>query len=169
MTVFKKAPLGAFVVAFTFLLSCNNAQSDAMKQQEATLKTMQETSVGEIKVSSDGYQFSCEVDGELFKAKTMADVNETGRVIGYIGQEYIALPFSRNAKEGKVVKIGEMQAIDINLESHPGLSTSQTGEIVITSVDEKWMTATFHMTLKSADGKTTEITNGSYRVPVSNR
>jgi hypothetical protein len=149
------------------LYSCSNSAQKTADEVQATIK---ESTPGSIATSADGYTMKAKLDGKEWDAGSMTPVEASGRIIGYNHGEYIGLPYSKSDMvAGRKNIFGPDNAVDLSTNDNAGLWGGQKGEMEITKVDDKWIEGKFFFTAtSSASGKTIEVTDGFFRIPVEN-
>ena len=152
-----------------FLLSCNSAQNDAVKQAKQVQANIKENTPGSIPTSNDGYSMKAKINGKDWVADAMMPPEAAGRIIGYYNGEWIGLPYDRRYFEvGKKITFGENNAADLATNDDIGMWGGRKGEMQITKVDDKFAEGTFFFTgSTSRSEKTIEVTEGYFRLPHS--
>lgn len=153
------------------VLSCNNAQNDAVKQAQQVQSAIKENTPGSIPTSADGYSMKAKINGKDWVADAVMPPEAAGRIIGYYNGEWIGLPYDRRYLiVGKKITFGENNAVDLATNDDVGLWGGRKGEMGITKVDEKSAEGTFFFTASSSrTDKTLEVTDGFFRILFGNQ
>lgn len=153
------------------VLSCNNAQNDAVKQAQQVQSAIKENTPGSIPTSADGYSMKAKINGKDWVADAVMPPEAAGRIIGYYKGEWIGLPYDRRYLiVGKKITFGENNAADMSTNDDVGLWGGRKGEMEITKMDEKSAEGTFHFTASTSRSDITlEITDGFFRILFGNQ
>ena len=165
ISIFPRLALYTSLVIAT-LTSCGDSNQDkAVQQAKQVQEAVAATVPGAEPVSASGYMMAVKKDGKEWEATSMMPPALSGRIIGYKGSNYLGLPYSRKMTVGRKTKLGEDDAVDIFFDSE--LWSTESGEIEITAVSDKWSEGKFYFTMKNKDsGKKIEFTDGFFRIPV---
>lgn len=114
---------------------------------------------------------NAKLDGKYWSATSMMPPDVAGRIIGYNNGEYIGLPYdSRRLAVGKKDVFGEDNAVDLATNGKESIWGGRKGEMEITKVSNGWAEGKFFFTaVGSRSGKTMEVTEGFFRIPIANR
>jgi hypothetical protein len=167
----KKHSFILSIALASMLFSCNSAQNDAAKQAEQIQSEIKENTPGSISTTADGYNMKAKINGKEWVADAMMPPDAAGRIIGYFNGESIGLPYDRRYLEaGKKITFSENEAVDLMTNDDVGIWGGRKGEMQITKVDDKFAEGTFFFTgSTSRSDKTIEVTDGSFRIPISDK
>ncbi len=159
------------VALINILLSCNNAQNDAVKQAQQVQAAIKENTPGSTATSADAYSMKAKIDGKKWVADAMMPPEAAGRIIGYYNDESIGLPYDRRyLVVGKKIMFDENHAVDLMTNDDVGIWGGRKGEMKITKVDDKFAEGSFFFTgSTSRSDKTVEVTDGFFRIPLSDK
>jgi hypothetical protein len=163
----KKSVL--FLIVVVMLLSAGNKGQtiDITYSNQSDIAKMSQKITD---APDNGYLMRAKIDGKPWQSTSMADVAISGRIVGYCNGQYIGLPYSKNyLVAGKKILLDEGEAADLFLKD--GCSYAITkGQIEITKAGDNWAEGTFYFsTVCSSSGKTVKITDGFFRILVSNK
>jgi hypothetical protein len=149
----------------TILHSCSNSEQKTADQVQTAIK---ENTPGSIPTAPDGYTMKAKLDGKKWDAVSMMPAEAAGRIIGYSYGEYMGLPYSNSDMVvGRKTMFGPDNAVDLSTNDNAGMWAGQKGEMEITKVDDNWIEGKFFFTATSSgSGKTIEVTDGFFRIPV---
>ncbi|MEO7487308.1 MAG: hypothetical protein ABIU77_09410 [Ferruginibacter sp.] len=159
----------SILVIAGMLYACNsNSQTQAIKKAKEIQAVIKP---GTVATSPQGYSMKAMIDGKEWIASSMMPPEAAGRVIGYKNDEYIGLPFDiRYWVVGKKIILGDDNVADLSTSDGAGIWGGRKGEMVITKLDENVAEGNFFFTGSSSrSAKTTEVTNGSFRIPLSKK
>jgi hypothetical protein len=162
----RSISISLFIVA-ALLSSCGKSDQDkAVEQAKQIQSALKEIRPGTIATSADGYAMKAKLNGKNWVATSMMPPDEAGRIVGYLNDEYIGLPYDRRyLVVGKTIKFGDSQAVDLATNDEVGLWGGRKGEMQITKVDETAAEGTFFFTASASQtSKTVEVTDGSFRI-----
>jgi hypothetical protein len=154
-------------VLAALLSACGKSeQGVAVEQARQVQSAIKDIMPGTIATSAGGYAMKAKLNGKDWVAASMMPQEAAGRIIGYKKGEYIGLPYDkRYLVEGKRIKFGENQAVDLATNDDVGIRGGRTSEMQITNVDETLAEGTFFFTAgASSSTKTVEVTEGSFRI-----
>jgi hypothetical protein len=151
------------IVSFS---SCNSSKSEAEKTAEAIKNATSKGTAGAKPVSETGTFVKATIDGKPWEATRMlqdASARSSYKLVHGEDDE-ISLNFNMwQPQAGNTRKLGDDMAI--NFWKGDDMMSGRTGEIVITSADDKWVEGTFYFTATQTEGdKKCEVTNGSFRI-----
>lgn len=163
-----KKSISFLTMAIMLLSAGNKSQSkDKTYNNQSVIEKMSQ----KIPDAPDkGYLMMAKIDGKLWQSTSMADIKVSGRIVGYCNGQYIGLPYNKSyLVTGKKIKIDQEEAADLFLKE--GCSYPLTkGQIEITKAGDNWAEGTFYFsTFCSSSDKTVIITDGFFRIPVSNK
>jgi hypothetical protein len=164
-------------VACTFLLlvtvaSCNNAQSDAVKQAELIQKTVKENSPGTIPTSATGHYMTATIDGKKWSASYMMPYTDVNGSYLYIvgendGDDINFQLWKQGIGVGKKFEFSEDHAANLNLKDVSAFFGGYSGLAEITRLDDKWLEGTFHFNASShSSDKKVTVTDGRFRIAI---
>jgi len=160
----------AMVAVFALLINaCGNSdRSKAIAHADQIKSAVKTNRPGTVATTASGYTMTATLNGDHWEASSMMPPEPAGRIVGYVADEYMGLPYdNRDIVLGKKQELGPDNAVDINFEDLPGLWFTTTGQIEITRVSDGWAEGKFSVTLKSAqDNKSVNITDGFFRIPL---
>lgn len=147
----------------TILFSCGNNEANKTAEQ---IKEVTSIQPGSTATSASGYNMRAKINGKEWSAASMMPPDLTGRIIGYQGDEYIGLPYSKSSlTAGKKLIFSEDYATDLALDDDIGIYGGRKGEMEITSVSDEWIEGKFFFTAStSRSDKTVEVTDGFFRI-----
>jgi len=159
--VFK---LSISLLLVAMLASCGNATETAKQTQSAIKASVP----GAVPTTATGYMMNAKRDGKYWSATSMMPPDAAGRIIGYNNGEYIGLPYnSRGLVVGKKEVFGEDNAVDLATNDKESIWGGRKGEMEITKLGDDWAEGKFFFTaIGSRSGKTMEITEGFFRIPL---
>lgn len=160
-----KSILSAAVLMF-FIVSCQS-QPSAYKEAVKTKNAIEAMRPGFIATSAGGFTMTAKVDGQSWKATSMAPVESSGRIAGYTGKQYISLPrFERKfLRIGQKEVFGETNVAELAIGEDPVYCSALSGEVEITKIEGSWIEAKFFVTAKiNGSSKTIVIKDGFVRV-----
>jgi hypothetical protein len=168
-----KRSISVSVLMVAALLSAcgKSEQGTALEQAKQVQGAIKDIMPGTIATSATGYAMKAKLNGKDWVAASMMPQEAAGRIIGYKNGEYIGLPYDRRyLVEGKKIKFGENQAVDLATNDDVGIWGGRKGEMQITKVDETSAEGTFFFTASaSSTTKTVEVTDGSFRILLGKR
>ena len=165
-----------FIACSIFLLtvvtSCNNAQSDAVKQAELIKKTVKENSPGTIPTSAAGHYMTAKIDGKEWSAAAMMPYTDVNGSYLYIvgendGDDINFQLWKRGIEVGKKTEFSEDHAANLNLKDVSAFFGGYAGFVEITKMDDKWVEGTFQFNASShSSDKKVTVTDGHFRIAI---
>jgi hypothetical protein len=173
------------ILAISFISICivsaiipackNKSAGDAQQLAENIQSTVKEHTPGAVAASGTGYYMKAKIDGKQWAAAYMLPDESASSsyktIHGETGNTYINFMLWRNGiSNGKSEPIDDEHAANLSVEDVPGFWSGKTGEVKITTLDDKWVEGTFHFdaTSQGNPGRTIHVTEGSFRVPAQN-
>lgn len=106
------------------------------------------------------------IDGKKFTAVSVMKPSLAGRIIGYVGEEYISIPYSAGyMTAGRKIKITEDYAIDLALDDDIGIWAGRSGLVEITKINGDWVEGRFNFIASSMrSNKSFKVTDGFFRI-----
>jgi len=160
----------SLLVMAALLSACGKSeQGNAVEQAKQVQSALKALRPGTIATSADGYAMKAKLNGKNWVATSMMPQEAAGRIVGYVNDEYIGLPYDRRyLVVGKTIKFGDNQAVDLVTSDDVGIWGGTKGEMQITKVDETSAEGTFFFTASaSSTTKTVEVTEGLFRILLS--
>ena len=160
----------SMIAALLFMtVSCNNSSSHMQKEAKELKSAIKEMMPGTIATSTDGYSMKAVINGSPWTADAMMPPNAAGRIVGYYNEESIGLPYDvRDMVVGNKIVFGENNAVDLMTNDDVGMWGGRKGEMEITKIDGNYAEGKFHFTgSTSSSDKTIEVTDGFFRIPIS--
>jgi len=160
----------SLLVMAALLSACGKSeQGNAVEQAKQVQSALKALRPGTIATSADGYAMKAKLNGKNWVATSMMPQEAAGRIVGYVNDEYIGLPYDRRyLVVGKTIKFGDNRAVDLVTSDDVGIWGGRQGEMQITKVDETSAEGTFFFTASaSSTTKTVEVTEGSFRILLS--
>jgi len=156
---------GISLLMAAVLASCGGNGTEQAKQTQSAIKS---SVPGAVPTTATGYMMNAKLDGKYWSATSMMPPDAAGRIIGYNNGEYIGLPYnSRRLEVGKKEVFGEDNAVDLATNDKESIWGGRKGEMEITKVGDGWAEGKFFFTAVSRSGKTMEVTEGFFRIPLS--
>lgn len=161
------------LVGMASFSSCNSSKSEAEKTAEAIKNATNDVddddytgTSGSKQVSETGTFVKATIDGKAWEAKRMTQDAPASSSYKLVHGEDKDIRINFNIWQpaaGSKWKLGESKAV--TFWKGDELMSGLSGEIAITSADDKWVEGTFHFTATQTDGdKKSEVTNGSFRI-----
>ncbi len=145
-----------------FCLSACNSQPGARDQAVALKNAITAARPGTIPTKSGGWTMTAKINGKPWAAVSLMPPQAAHRIIGYVGDAYIGLPY--HYKMGEKSIFGEGNAVDLSIADDPNFYGGRTGSMEITKVTDEWIEGIFHFTANNnGKGKTFEVTDGFFR------
>jgi hypothetical protein len=152
-------------LAASIVISSCNGQSGAVKDQAGVYKQLDDMKAKFTYPSTaDGWTMTCLINGQPFKASSIIDPPDAGRITGQYKDGKIALPISSICEVGQKTDFSN-SAVDFSPVGSPDFWGGHSGEMEITKVGNGWVEGKFHFTAKLMNSdKTMEITSGFFRI-----
>lgn len=154
-------------LALVLVISSCNGQSGAKKEAVKTRDAIAAAMPGTTPTAAGKYTMTAKINGKEWKASAMYPPMDAGRIIGYLGEEFIGMPrFDKKSLRVGVKEIfGKENSVQLAMGDKPVYYSGYSGEIEITKVDGDWVEAKFSINATEDNGsKTFKVTDGFVRV-----
>ncbi|PZR27737.1 MAG: hypothetical protein DI535_09130 [Citrobacter freundii] len=160
--------LFVFFITLILFSSCQSQQSKAMDDQKKAHKVLGKADQGKIVTSPGGWTMTATLNGKPWKASSMFPPEASGRIIGYLNDQSISLPFKKSKMvAGKTDVFSSTNVVDILMDDEVKIWAGTEGEMTITSVTNGWIEGEFRVTARDGN-KILTITGGHFKVKTDN-
>jgi hypothetical protein len=167
----KKVPLAAIILILVVTgFSCNSQSTTAAQKKAGDIQKMVKANSPGYMATNADYYMRAKIDGKDWVADELMASDKAGRIVGKINGESISLPFElRYAKNGEKTNF-KTHAVDIFMNDDVKIWGGDQGQMIFTKVGNNYAEGKFYVTATANDsGKKLTITEGSFRIPLTNK